>query len=72
MWPRVRACGRASADRRANDVSDRGGALTDRAQRQGTRALTDGPGRRARVREVVSRDLGHAIEIGRERSNREG
>jgi hypothetical protein len=49
-----------------------GGALTDRAQCQGTRALTDGPGRRARVREAVSRDLGRAIKIGRGRSNRDG
>jgi hypothetical protein len=53
-------------------VSATEGALTDRAQRQGTRALTDGPGRRARVREAVSRDLGRAIEIGRGRSNWEG
>jgi hypothetical protein len=30
------------------------GTLTKRAQRQGTRALTGGPGRRARVREAVS------------------
>jgi hypothetical protein len=48
------------------------GALTERAQRQGTRALTDGPGRRARVREAVSRNLGRAIKIRRERSDRGG
>jgi hypothetical protein len=44
-------------------------ALTDRAQRQGTRALTDGPGRRVCVREAVSSDLGSAIKIGRGRSD---
>jgi hypothetical protein len=48
------------------------GALNDRAQSQGTQTLADGPGRRARVREAVSRDLGRAIEIGRGRSNHEG
>jgi hypothetical protein len=48
------------------------GALIDRAQRQGTRTLADGPGRKARVREALSRDLGRAIEIGRGRSNRKG
>jgi hypothetical protein len=48
------------------------GALTERAQRQGTRAQTGGLGCRARVREAVSRDLGHAIKIGRGRSDREG
>jgi hypothetical protein len=45
-------------------------ALTERAQRQGMRALIGGPGRRARVREAVSRDLGRAIKIGRGRSDR--
>jgi hypothetical protein len=49
-----------------------GGALTERAQRQGTRVLTDGPGRRTRVREAVSRDLGRVIKIGRGRSDRGG
>jgi hypothetical protein len=39
-------------------------ALTEQAQRQGTRALTNGPERRVRVREVVSCDLGRAIKIG--------
>jgi hypothetical protein len=48
------------------------GALTDRAQRKWARALTDGPGGRALVREAVSRNLGRAIEIGWGRSNREG
>jgi hypothetical protein len=52
-------------------VSDQGGGCTDRsAQRHGTRALTGRPGRRARVREVVSLDLGHVIKIGRGRSDR--
>jgi hypothetical protein len=65
--------GRPSADRWASGVRGRGeGALTDRAQRQGTRALTDGPGHRARMREAVSCDLGHAIEIGLAKSNWEG
>jgi hypothetical protein len=50
----------------------KGGTLTVRAQRQGTRALIDGPRRRARVREAAPRDLGRAIEIGQGRSNREG
>jgi hypothetical protein len=53
-------------------VSDRGAHLTDRAQCQGTRELTDGPGCSARVREAVSRDLDRAIKIGWGRSNREG
>jgi hypothetical protein len=58
-----------SADRRADDVSDReGGGLTDWAQCQGAQALTGRSGRGARVREAVSRDLGRAIEIGRGRS----
>jgi hypothetical protein len=35
---------------------------------QGAQVLTDGPGHGARGREVVSRDLGRAIEIGRGRS----
>jgi hypothetical protein len=48
------------------------GALTDQAQHHGTRALTGGPGRRACVREAVSRDLGRAIKIGRGRSDQEG
>jgi hypothetical protein len=68
----MRARGRTSADKRASDVSDQGGALTVRAQRQGTRALIDGPERRAHVREAASRDLGRAIKIGQGRSNREG
>jgi hypothetical protein len=38
-------------------LATEGGTLTDRAQRRRTRALTDGPERRARVREAVSRDL---------------
>jgi hypothetical protein len=49
-----------------------GGALTEQAQRQGTRALTDGSGCRARVREAVSRDLGRVIKIGRGGSDRGG
>jgi hypothetical protein len=49
-------------------VTEVEGALTDRAQRQGARALTDGPGPRARVREAVSRDLGRAIKIEQGRS----
>jgi hypothetical protein len=58
---------------RAWGVSDQGGQHSDRsAQRQGTRALTGGPGRRERVCEAVSHDLGHAIKIGRGRSDRGG
>jgi hypothetical protein len=45
-----------------------GDGLTDRAQRQGTQALTGGSGRRVRTREAASRDLGRAIKIGRGRS----
>jgi hypothetical protein len=43
------------------------GALTERAQRQGTRALTGGPG--AQGTRVLSgiRDMGRAIKIGRGR-----
>jgi hypothetical protein len=48
------------------------GALAERAQCQGTWALTGGPGRRARVREAVSRDLGRAIRIGRRGTDRGG
>jgi hypothetical protein len=48
------------------------GALTEWAQRQGARALIDGPGGRALVREAVSRNLGRAIEIRWGISNREG
>jgi hypothetical protein len=33
-------------------------------------ALTGGPGRQARVREAVSRGPGHAINIGRGKSDR--
>jgi hypothetical protein len=55
------------------DVSDRGeGALTERAQRQGTWALTGGPrAQGARARSGI-RDLGHAIKIGRGRSDQGG
>jgi hypothetical protein len=67
----VRAGGRALIGGPTTSATE-GGALTDRAQRQGMRALIDGPGRRAHVREAVSNDLGRAIEIGRGRSNREG
>ena len=45
------------------------GALTERAQRQETRALTGGPGvQGARARSGI-RDLGRAIKIGRGRSD---
>jgi hypothetical protein len=45
------------------------GAVTERAQRQGTRALTGGPGAQgARARSGI-RDLGRAIKIGRGRSD---
>jgi hypothetical protein len=48
------------------------GALTERAQRQGTRALTDGPGAQgARARSGI-RNLGRAIKIRRGRSDRGG
>jgi hypothetical protein len=68
----VHGCGRALTGG-PGGVNDRGeSALTERAQRQGTRALTDEPGRRVRVREVVSRDLGRAIKIGRRGSDRGG
>jgi hypothetical protein len=47
-------------------------ALTERAQRQGTWALTGGPGAHgARARSGIC-DLGHAIKIGRGRSNQGG
>jgi hypothetical protein len=46
-------------------------ALTERAQRQGTRALTGGPGAQgARARSGI-RDLGRAIKIGRGNQTRE-
>jgi hypothetical protein len=61
--------GRALTGRPGASATE-GGALTERAQHQGMRALTDGPGRRARVREAVSRDLGRAIKIGRGRFDR--
>jgi hypothetical protein len=48
------------------------GALTERAQRQEAWALTGRPGRQAREREAVSRDLGHAMKIGRRGSERGG
>jgi hypothetical protein len=48
------------------------GALTEWAQLQGTWALTGGPGRQARVREAVSRDLGRAMKIGRRGLDRGG
>jgi hypothetical protein len=48
------------------------GALTERAQRQGTWGLTGGPGRQAREREAVSRDLGCVMKIGRRGSDRGG
>jgi hypothetical protein len=49
------------------------GALTERAQRQGTWALIGGPGgcRRVRARSDI-RDLGHAIKVGRRGSDRGG
>jgi hypothetical protein len=48
------------------------GALTERAQSQGTRALTGGPGAQgARARSGI-RDLGHAIRIGRRGSDQGG
>jgi hypothetical protein len=47
-------------------------ALTERAQRQGTWALTGGPGRQACMREAVSRDLGSAMKIRRRGSDRGG
>jgi hypothetical protein len=46
------------------------GALTERAQRKGTRALTGGPGAQgARARSGI-RDLGRAIKIGRRNQTR--
>jgi hypothetical protein len=46
-------------------VTEGEGALTERAQRQGTRALTGGPGTQGvRARSGI-RDLGRAIMIGR-------
>jgi hypothetical protein len=41
------------------------GALTERAQRQGTRALTGGPGAPGTHARSGIRDLDHAIKIGR-------
>jgi hypothetical protein len=65
---------RARADQRAWAVSDqgRGSGLADWAQCQGHRRPTDGSGRWAHVRKAVSRDLGHAIGIGRWGSNAGG
>jgi hypothetical protein len=59
-------------DKWARAVSDRGGegGLTGRARRQGHRRPTGGSGRRARVREAVSRALVHAIRIRQGRSKR--
>jgi hypothetical protein len=46
---------RASADRWDRASAAEGeSALTERAQRQGTGALTGGPGRQARVRKALS------------------
>jgi hypothetical protein len=48
------------------------GALTERAQRQGTRALPGGPrAQGARVQSGIG-DLGRAIKIGRRGSDRGG
>jgi hypothetical protein len=53
-------------------VAEGEGALTERAQRQGTWALTGEPGTQgARVRSGI-RDLGRVIKIGRGRSNQGG
>jgi hypothetical protein len=49
-----------------------GGTLTERAQRQGTRALTGGPGAQGeRVRSVIC-DLGRVMKIGRRGSDQGG
>ena len=53
-------------------VAEGEGALTERAQRQGTWALTGEPGTQgARVRSGI-RDLGRAIKIGQGRSDQGG
>jgi hypothetical protein len=63
-YPRASARTRARTDQRARAVNGRGrgSGLTGRAQCQGHRRATGGPRRKVRVREAVSRDLGHAIE----------
>jgi hypothetical protein len=48
------------------------GALTERAQRQGTRTLTGRLGAQGTRARSGIRDLGHAIKIGRGRSDRGG
>jgi hypothetical protein len=48
------------------------GALTERAQRQGTRALTGGPGAQGTRARSGIHDLGRAIKIGWRGSDRGG
>jgi hypothetical protein len=53
-------------------ATDGEGALTEWAQRQGTQALTGGPGAQGvRARSGIH-DLGRAIKIGRGRSDQGG
>jgi hypothetical protein len=68
----ARAGGRALTGGLGASATEGEGALTERAQRQRTWALTGGPKRQARVREAVSRDLGRAMKIGRRGSDRGG
>jgi hypothetical protein len=48
------------------------GALTERAQRQGTRALTGRPGAQGAHARSGIRDLGRVIKIGRRGSDQRG
>jgi hypothetical protein len=50
-------------------VTEGEGALTERAQRQGTWALTGGPGAQGTRARSGIRDLGRAIKVGRRRSD---
>jgi hypothetical protein len=69
---RARVGGRALTGWPGASATEGEGALTERAQHQGTRALTGGPGASgARARSRI-RDLGRAIRIGWRGSGRGG
>jgi hypothetical protein len=65
LRPRARACGRASADKRARGVSDRGG----RTDRSGPAPGETGADRRARGVGRACPKQYHAIWVVRSRSN---
>jgi hypothetical protein len=66
----ARAGGRALTSGSGASAAEGEGALTERAQRQGTWALTGRAGRQARVREAVSHGLSCAIRIRQRGSDR--